>query len=243
MAAQLEFAGPHEAAKRILLVSPHLDDALLSVGGLMAGWRKDKLHVHTLFAGDAPSVLSKDAQRLHRAWGLGTDAPASRRKEDAAAWTAANITFSHGHFPEALYRGNAGVFDPLNLSGEDGQIMLRLEDHLREVIATTSSDVLLGPQGIGSHKDHVLTSHACRLLAHEIDTYLWVDQPYAWRTPPSEPAPDTPIGERKYLSKDQLDWKLGHLEHYKSQMTFLFDTDDWTTTLRNHGQWESLHHY
>jgi LmbE family N-acetylglucosaminyl deacetylase len=62
---------------RVLILSPHLDDAVLSAGGLMDRAVKDGAHVvaATIFTGDAdlqgePSPLVRE---LHEWWGLGAN--------------------------------------------------------------------------------------------------------------------------------------------------------------------------
>ena len=78
------------AAVTHVVLSPHLDDAALSIGGLIAGFTAagEAILVVTVAAGSPlpHMILSPFAAALHRAWGLSsTEAVARRRREDEAA--------------------------------------------------------------------------------------------------------------------------------------------------------------
>jgi hypothetical protein len=70
-------------AERIVF-SPHLDDAVLSCGGLIHGAaaRGEQVRVITVFAGErVPYPLSAFARHLHRKWDLAAPVPARREEE------------------------------------------------------------------------------------------------------------------------------------------------------------------
>ena len=97
------------------LLSPHLDDAVLSCGGLIARWinRGYDVTVLTIFAGDPPpGPLSPFAQELHSRWDQADGAVASRRAEDRIACGRLGASVAHLAFPDALYRRSAAG-DPL----------------------------------------------------------------------------------------------------------------------------------
>ena len=69
---------------RLLFISPHMDDAVLSCGGYIGkltayGY---PVMVLTLFCGSPEGPLSPLAEALHAEWRLPKDAPAVRREED-----------------------------------------------------------------------------------------------------------------------------------------------------------------
>jgi hypothetical protein len=90
-----------------LYFSPHLDDAILSCGGLIHAQRQagERVGVLTLCAGSpGPSALSTLAQQYESAWGESSDGMALRRAENAAilsSWGVQNWECSVG---DAIYR-------------------------------------------------------------------------------------------------------------------------------------------
>ncbi len=90
----------------ILAVSPHPDDAVLSAGATLAAAAAAgcEVCVYTVFAGDPQPPLSAPALSFHAACGLGQDAAAVRRAEDAIAVRLLGARALHGRFIDALYR-------------------------------------------------------------------------------------------------------------------------------------------
>lgn len=71
----------------IIAFSPHLDDAVLSIGGYLAElalWNR-RVEVHTLFAGQPAGALSPAAAAFHRLCELGREAVLRRQVEDHLA--------------------------------------------------------------------------------------------------------------------------------------------------------------
>src|SRR6184192_1875253 len=97
-----------DPAARLLVISPHLDDAVQSVGAGLAQAAQDgaKVTVYTVFAGTASPPYSPAAERMHAVWGLSPDddAPLHRRKEDVAALGHLGVAYRHGRFLDSIYR-------------------------------------------------------------------------------------------------------------------------------------------
>lgn len=150
----------------LLVLSPHLDDAALSCGGLLAARtrRGERIAVATPFAGDEPAVPpSRLAADLARWWGL---APGKimgvRREEDHAACRVLGVEPLHLDLLEAPYRR-----DP-----RSGEILYRDLARLfprrppEEEAAAAALDAALAslpaaaevwaPLGVGRHVDHQL---------------------------------------------------------------------------------------
>jgi LmbE family N-acetylglucosaminyl deacetylase len=107
----IEMLGDIKAKEVMLILSPHLDDAVLSVGGIMEQAARAGIDVvvGTIFTADpGPSdAVSPVARELHAAWGLG-DAPfVVRREEDIAAVTSLGARYIHGGLIDAIYRRDA----------------------------------------------------------------------------------------------------------------------------------------
>ena len=90
-----------------LYLSPHLDDAALSCGGTIhqqvAGG--DRVVVITVFAGSPRTLVSSSLiDELHARWGVGSDPPAHRRREDLAALAQLGAEPIHLAHTDSIYR-------------------------------------------------------------------------------------------------------------------------------------------
>jgi LmbE family N-acetylglucosaminyl deacetylase len=150
-----------------LIVSPHLDDAVLSCWHALAS-APEPATVVTLFAGvpDAATELS----RWDRASGA-TDPSAQmrlRRREDEAALSACGARFVHCAFLDDQYRGWA-------------RPRRALVDRLVELVE--DADEVWIPAGFGGHPDHVLAADAALAATVGRRRMLYADLPYATRGP------------------------------------------------------------
>lgn len=167
---------------RILAISPHLDDAVLSAGGRLHDLTAQghEVVVMTVFAGSAFPPYSELAVYLHELWGLTDDPVAARRAEDAAAVARLGATVRHAGLHDALYRpGRTGwklkEESPVDaVAGEEAKLVVR------EALET-APDLVLTAAAIGGHIDHVLTRDAvlaeCRGAGVAVE--VWQDLPYA----------------------------------------------------------------
>lgn len=171
--------------KKIYL-SPHLDDAVFSCGGLI--WEQTRqghsVEIWTICAGDPPGdSLSELAAALHQSWRLGRDAVAVRREEDRQACQLLGAAPRQFHYLDCIYRKNAegeayyqtggdlfGGLDP----GE-GSLVDELSRALVEELPEGGEVIV--PLGIGNHVDHELTRKAASRLGRNLLYYA--DYPYA----------------------------------------------------------------
>ncbi|MGY2052858.1 PIG-L deacetylase family protein [Methylobacterium sp. JK268] len=174
-----------------LALSPHLDDAAFSCGGTLAqlargGWR---VVVATLFTASVPEPRGFAlACQLDKGLGPEVDYMALRREEDAAACASLRAEPRHVALPEAPHRGYGSapaLFADL-LAGDD--VRSALGGHLRVLLAEFRPDLLLAPQAVGGHVDHVQVVQALREIAPGGPILWWRDFPYTVRHPdPKEP--------------------------------------------------------
>jgi LmbE family N-acetylglucosaminyl deacetylase len=173
----------------LIVVSPHLDDAVLSCGGRLAATAEagGRARVVTLFAGDDPvDPVNPLAIELRRIWELEPGkVMAARRAEDLEACRRLGVEADHRDLPEALYRTNADgspLYPTLrslygSLSQEDGEATNRAEALIRELPPT---DLLLAPLGVGGHVDHLLVRRAAEQSGRQVAFYE--EFPYAeWK--------------------------------------------------------------
>lgn len=170
-----------------IYLSPHLDDAALSCGGLI--WQQvqagQQVQVWTICAGEPPSgALSVFAQVLHKRWGLKPEcAVAERRREDLRAMQILGAKIQHLSFPDAVYRRHPKTNEVLYESWEtviggmapgDEHLLQRVVVELSKLLPQNAA--LIAPLTLGNHVDHVLTRVAAEQLPRPVSFYL--DFPY-----------------------------------------------------------------
>ena len=157
--------------------SPHLDDAAFSCGGTLArlvqaGWAVTLCTIFTRSV-PAPSGFALACQ-TDKGLGPEVDYMALRRAEDAAACAALGAEPLWLDWPEAPHRGYhdapALFGPPLPQDPAHG---------LAEALPAIKVDLVLAPQAIGGHVDHVLLVQA--LQGDARPTLWWTDFPYAAR--------------------------------------------------------------
>lgn len=232
-----------EKYKRILVVSPHLDDGVLSVGGLIekaAGNGADVV-VATAFTADMPpgEAISPLASELHELWNLGQNPFSHRRNEDAAAAATLGARVFHGQLLDALYRtdkeGNSlyptrqSVFSEPSGKDEIVEALFQLYNNWHDEF---SPNLVLSPLGVGRHVDHILTSNAVQRLAktRPVTVVLYEDMPYSTGLFPVA-APDTvdaalerttwQVTEPQFITVG-LPGKLRAIAAYASQIADIF---------------------
>lgn len=177
--------------QKILAVSPHLDDAVLSAGGILASYAQGGagVVVLTLFAGSPAGPFSEVAQAFHDRWGLHDDPVEERRREDRQAVKALGATAVHADFLDSIYRRTpdgdwlvpAGT-DPVDhaVSTEES-LLADLSTAVADLIDREEPDVVLTCAAKGRHVDHHRARDATIRAAagRGIPVRLWEDLPYA----------------------------------------------------------------
>ncbi len=205
--------------RHIVAISPHLDDAAFSVGGLLAARARagDRVTIVTCFTGNVarPQGFALACQ-LDKGLDPQVDYMALRRKEDHAACAVIGAETIHLPFLEAPHRGYASAPELFAARRMDDGMLQPLTYALREVVDDLAPDLLLGPRAIGNHVDHWMVRDA--LAATGRTPMLWEDWPYLRRAGPTD---DMPV-VRHRLSDADRDARLAMCEAYESQLGFQF---------------------
>lgn len=177
------------SASRIVL-SPHLDDAALSLGGSIARWTSagERILVVTVAAA-SPSplaLLSPFAESLHRAWGVGSaDVVALRRREDEAAMAILGAEAARLSRLDAVYRLPQRYDEEAALLGEpalEDRLGLDLALDLAPILAASPQAEILAPLAVGGHVDHRIVHRVAIELAQQgREVGFYEDFPYAAR--------------------------------------------------------------
>jgi LmbE family N-acetylglucosaminyl deacetylase len=174
---------------RLIFLSPHPDDAVLSCGGLIyqLAQNGERPIVLTIFGGDPPTngPFSAFVRGLHERWHFGDEAPARRRDEDRAACDRLGCYLIHLPFADAVYRVEP-VTQRYPYDTEDaifGEVRDReMIDQVAEAVQTclrhaSRNARLVVPLTAGHHVDHQITRLAAEHLPYELIYYE--DYPYA----------------------------------------------------------------
>ncbi|HEY6074130.1 MAG TPA: PIG-L family deacetylase [Anaerolineales bacterium] len=216
---------------RWIYLSPHLDDAVLSAGGLIYEQTQAGIPVEvwTLLAGPPPEgELSKFAQLMHYLWGFssGEQAVRERRLEDEKAVSMLGAAAVHFDFLDAIYRrGPDGEWlYKEDVSGETHPADSALPEQIAEAVSLRllPDDVLVAQFGIGGHVDHGLVRAAAELIGRP----LWYDAdlPYLFNHP-EELDPNTAGMSEVVQPVSEAGLEAWHqaILAYASQLSTVFD--------------------
>ena len=211
-----------------LALSPHLDDAVFSCGGLLAalvdaGWDVTLATVFT--ATKLPVSGFALACQLDKGLSPDVDYMALRRTEDREAAAILGIAdVRHLDLPEAPHRGyeSAPALFGDVIEGDD--VWRTVSARIAALLDTQRPALVLAPQGLGGHVDHRQVIRAV-LDVRPAEQVAWYrDTPYAIRDPAAVPDPLLPAlpPARVPLLDTQLDRKVAASCAYASQVGFQF---------------------
>ncbi|WP_375270596.1 PIG-L deacetylase family protein [Sphingomonas sp.] len=204
----------------IVAISPHLDDAAFSVGGLLAAHARagGRVTIVTCFTGNVaqPTGFALACQ-FDKGLGPEVDYMALRRAEDVAACAVIGTQAVHLPLLEAPHRGYASAPELFAARRDDDAMLAPLTAALAEQVAALAPDLLLGPLAIGDHVDHWLVRDALTSISDAV--LLWEDWPYLTRAR-SRPS-DAPAIEHVLSPQDRAA-RIGMCAAYRSQLSFQF---------------------
>lgn len=218
---------------RWIYLSPHLDDAVLSAGGLIYEQAKAGIPVEiwTFMSGyAAESDVSPFAQILHTQWGFSSaeETARRRREEDERAAAVLGARAIHFDFLDCIYRRGAdGEWLYLDIYAPPHVADAALPVQIAETISAglEPDDVLVTQLAVGSHVDHVIVRQGAELLGRPL--FYAIDVPYILYHPDAlEPTSAGMIESIHVITKSGLNlWQKAAME-YKSQIGTLGDAFD-----------------
>jgi LmbE family N-acetylglucosaminyl deacetylase len=215
--------------QRWIILSPHLDDGVLSCGGLIAAQASNvEAEIWTLFCG-APmwGPYSPIAQWLHGISGGATGSRLARlrRREDQAACRILGAGSHHFSWQDVAYRkGPDGSFlysdsRQKTWREEDEAMISKMTSTLRQELSP--KDVLLVPLAVGGHVDHIITRRAAELCGHT-PLAFYPEVPYVQLYPNEvEKQTDGLDCVRYTVSREQISAWIAGVECYASQRRML----------------------
>ena len=151
--------------KKILLVSPHFDDAVLSAGQYMAD--RPDTEVATVFGGYplTPDRV-KTPYDIKCGFDNAEDAVSQRRIENDQALALLEATAVDLPFPDSQYEGmGANMVSPSEITTA-----------LQELVDRNNYEIIMAPLGL-AHPDHHKVTDAVMRIRTELPIYLWEDLP------------------------------------------------------------------
>ena len=225
-------------------LSPHLDDAVFSCGGLIAQQVSagETVTVFTVCAGDSPvGELTPFAYELHRRWGGSGSPMAARRAEDLVAcgrlgasvvhYTLVDAIYRRGPDGQPLYESEPSIFGALHPADE-----ARVPELAAAFQPALPADAeVYSPLGLGGHVDHRLTRRAAEQLARKL--WYYRDLPYGLHDGPAPADLTLPTQEeaRIGLASEEIDaWTAAAGEYHSQIHTFWANFDVMAAELREY---------
>ncbi len=218
-----------------LYLSPHLDDAVFSCGGLMAmqDARGEPISVLTVFAGDPPDYrISPLAAELHARWGKAGPPIAMRRTEDRLACARLGASVVHLEYADAIYRADeAGrplytseqaLFGPPDSS--EAQLIEQLVESLMDIGSQQAT--IYCPLGYAGHVDHRITRLAAEKIGQPI--YYYADFPYAARGRKVPPELGEPTGDWRMIpvGDEAIEAWVSAIAEYQTQLSTFWEDEE-----------------
>jgi LmbE family N-acetylglucosaminyl deacetylase len=196
--------GIADTGSPVVVVSPHLDDAVLSCGALLAQLApRCPVTVLSVFTeAAAPPAWSWPARRLVHAARVDAEVLFERRRaEDRAVLAGIGVAAVHLGLRDAMFRrvGEAAAGPPGpgqrplyptfhfdvargRIATADAGLAAEAEARIRKAARVSQAQLVFAPLGVGRHVDHLITRQAVQALESQIVYYS--DFPYSEsRTP------------------------------------------------------------
>jgi LmbE family N-acetylglucosaminyl deacetylase len=194
--------------KKCLVISSHLDDAVLSAGQFLAG--HPDCDVLTVFSGIPMHPPYENGETyisdydLNCGFETSKDAMVVRRQEDSEACAILNVNPIHT--------------DRLDSQYLDGGDYFKLTKELRDYIEADSYEMIIGPLGL-RHPDHIRLADTLRSL-HLPNLYLYEDLPHRVTHPELviERLTEFPGAELTFIGDGDIADKVRALWCYRSQI-------------------------
>ena len=162
--------------RRVLIISPHCDDAAFSIGGIIYEICQQEIDIIIL------TCFSKSHYAIKSSEFSIEEITLIRKREDQMFRELCNAKEMQLLYIDLLdaplrkYRNVESLFDPML---QDNELLLidTIKNSIRPLLQADT--LLLFPMAIGNHIDHVISNIACRTLANS-GVYFgeYFDQPY-----------------------------------------------------------------
>ena len=223
--------------EKIIYLSPHLDDAVLSCGAIIRDQIQSaasSVEIWTIFSGDPPpGRLYPFARMLHLRWQTGAEGPSARREEDKIACGVLGCVPVHMDLPDCIYRPVPGTHQPRIRKNDDlfhfdpAKDNPLIEELKQYFVRQLPQDCrLVAPLGVGGHIDHLITRAAAE--ARDRPLLYYADFPYAGDHPEEVEGKTKGVFSPQGfpLSNDALQAWQTAISAYRSQISSFWRSDE-----------------
>lgn len=216
---------------RILVVSPHLDDAALGCCDHLLEWREagSEVRVVTVFTSFDSPVVPEHQRQLMRLWNIDSVQQLRQRRvqEDVLAMRQLGVEWMHLEWVDAAFRtsGERLLYPSIRelldgvLHASDANLIQSLSEALQRY---ADYDLVLVPLTVGQHVDHVIARQAVDFAFEPARRRYYVDYPYAMNPRRWNRAQLSTL----FRARKSIRWtsrrKRAVLECYETQMPLLF---------------------
>ena len=220
--------------RKILILSPHLDDSVLSCGDLIYKYVSEGnvVDVLTIFSGsEEKEKLSTAAKQFHSNCFLDENAMLYRKEEDKLAHNLLGCNGFYLDKKECLYRSDSqGYLYPdlnniyhLEYEREKGTID-ELVIELSKIV--NDYDIVCAPMGLGNHADHLLVNKAVKNIEIKGELYFYEEVAYVCYYYRENDESNWGQGMKYKLieiSDDEYNKKINAILLYRSQLRILWE--------------------
>ncbi|KKQ30188.1 MAG: hypothetical protein US68_C0016G0011 [Candidatus Shapirobacteria bacterium GW2011_GWE1_38_10] len=173
----------------IVILSPHMDDAVLSLGQHLVNWQKENkkikiITVMTSFGNDEKIPLYSKKYISSSGFKLVKDFGEARIWEDIGVMENLKVKYEHWGFVDAGFRRNdrgftyptrRGLFNRKISKGD-----YKMVAEISKKIAKLKSKIILIPAGVGGHVDHLIVKKAAEKSSSKTNRLSYLESPYLW---------------------------------------------------------------
>jgi LmbE family N-acetylglucosaminyl deacetylase len=220
--------------KKILVISPHLDDAALSCCDHILDWKKQEheVTVLTIFTKFSDKYISDSAKKNILACGV-TNAKqleTLRKIEDREAMKLLQVRYKYLEFTDGWFRSylrkpiypGKALFEGI-ISEDDKTLVEKINKRLK---GYSDFEKVIIPFGIGNHVDHVMIRQIAEKIFKTEKLFYYLDQPYTSKIPNWNMELICKYIQNKILGRlstmPTSNKKIETLKKYKSQFKLLF---------------------
>ena len=225
---------------RYYIISPHMDDAVYSLGMFIDKYREDIVIIDVFtktYENDICSELIKEyicedigcsinnfTSKLILKW------ERTRRKENEKVFRKLNVSYIDWRFVDAMFRQKSGNYIYPTESALFGEMSIHdewLQDNIRqrikEDILSIPDTLIIFPMGVGNHVDHVILNEVGKILIKDNPTAkIYFYQEFSYSIEINE---NYGLKEKYTFSNKYLKHKLSNIKAYKSQIKGILATD------------------
>lgn len=174
--------------KKILILSPHSDDAVLSCADHISYWKKMgySITVCRIFTKYETNILSTDAKRFIEQSGCNDviSFEKTRTREDINALTYLKVSFLSQKYTDSAFRTykNNLLYNSFNkllngrISDKDTTLMQSINTLFSKLADTY--DFVIAPLAIGNHVDHKIINICANKSIQRDKLFYYLDAPY-----------------------------------------------------------------